>query len=48
MKVKVLRDTIVRHPAGTVLDVTAEEGKRLIALGNAAEVKSEKKKTEKK
>lgn len=48
MKVKVLRDTIVRFPAGTVLDVTGEEGKRLIALGNAAEVKVEKKKTEKK
>lgn len=47
MKVKVLRDTIVRFPAGTVLDVTGEEGKRLIALGNAAEVKVEKKKEKK-
>lgn len=47
MKVKVLRDTIVRFPAGSVLDVTGEEGKRLIALGNAAEVKEKPKKKEK-
>lgn len=47
MKVKLTRDTIVRFPAGTVIDVTGEEGKRLIALGNAGEVKEKPKKKEK-
>lgn len=45
MKVKITRDTIVRMPAGTVVDVPDDEGKRLIAFGNAKkEVKKDTKK----
>lgn len=47
MKIKILSDTIVRFPAGSVIDVAGDEGKRLIALGNAAEVKEKPKKKEK-
>lgn len=43
MKVEILRDTIVRFPAGSVIEVADAEGKRLISFGNAAEVKPEKK-----
>lgn len=43
MKVKLTRDTIVRFPADTILEVADEEGKRLMAFGNATEVKPEKK-----
>lgn len=39
MKVKLTRDTIVRHKAGEILDVAPEEARRLIAFGNAAEEK---------
>lgn len=42
MKVKIKRDTIVRFAGGSVIDVADEEGKRLISLGNAEEVKAEK------
>ncbi len=34
MKVKLLRETFVRVPAGTVLEVSDAEGKRLLALKN--------------
>lgn len=46
-QVELTRDTIVRHPAGTVLKVTDEEAARLIAFGNAKE-KPVKKPAEKK
>ena len=39
MKVEILRDTIVRFPAGAVIDVADDEGARLISFGNAAKVK---------
>lgn len=39
MEIKLTRDTIVRFPAGTEIIVSEEEGKRLIALGNAEEQK---------
>ena len=35
MKVELKRDTIVRFPKGTVLEVSDEEAARLIAFGNA-------------
>ncbi len=37
MKVKLVNDTVVRFAKGTTLDVSDEEGKRLIAFGNAVE-----------
>lgn len=52
MKVEIKRDTIVRFGKGSVIEVADEEGKRLISLGNAAEVKEKpkpkKKETKKK
>lgn len=47
MKVKLTRDTAVRHKGGEVLEVTAEEGRRLIAFGLASEAKEEKTKKKK-
>lgn len=35
MTVELTRDTIVRFPAGTILEVSEEEAKRLESLGNA-------------
>lgn len=35
MKVELLRDTIVRFAKGATLDVSEQEGARLVALGNA-------------
>lgn len=48
MKVKLTRDTLVRILANSTIEVTDEEGKRLIALGNAVEVIPKKKETKKK
>lgn len=46
-RVRLTRDTSVRHKAGEILEVTAEEGRRLIAFGLAKEEpKRKKKKTE--
>lgn len=42
MKVTLTQDTRVRFPAGTVLDVTAEEADRLVAFSLAEKVKEEK------
>lgn len=39
MKIKLTNDTAVRFAEGTVLEVTEEEAKRLIAFNNAVEVK---------
>lgn len=36
MKIKLTRDTIVRHKGGEILDVSEEEGRRLIAFGLAS------------
>lgn len=41
MTVKLLHDTVVRFPAGSVLEVSDEEGKRLMSFGNAKEEKAE-------
>lgn len=43
MDIKLTQDTIVRYEAGTALVVSEEEGKRLIGLGVAEEVKPKKK-----
>lgn len=43
MKVRLTRDTLVRFEAGTVLEVSTAEASRLFMLGNAVEVKEEKK-----
>ena len=43
MKVVLKRDTIVRHKAGEVVEVSEEEAKRLLAY-NLAEVKKTTKK----
>lgn len=49
MKIRLARDTVVLHKGGELLEVPAEEGRRLIAFGLASEVKEEKaKKTTKK
>lgn len=49
MTVELLRDTIVKFPQGTVLEVSEEEGKRLMAFNNAKPVeKSAPKKAAKK
>ena len=42
MRVVLLHDTAVRYTKGTVLEVSDEEAKRLIAFGNAEEAKAEK------
>lgn len=47
MKVKLLHNVAVRFSEGTVLEVSDEEGKRLIAFKNAEAV-TEKKETKKK
>ncbi len=44
MKIELTHDTIVRLPKGTVITVPNEEGKRLIALGNAKQKETVKKK----
>lgn len=46
MTIRLTRDTIVRHKGGEILEVTEEEGRRLIALGLASceEEKPKKKK----
>ena len=44
MKVVLTRDTIVRMPKGTVVDVSEEEAKRLKSFGNAADVSKQTKK----
>lgn len=36
MKVRLKRDTIVRHKAGEILELPEAEGRRLIAFGLAA------------
>lgn len=41
MKIKLKRDTLVRHQSGTVLEVSDAEARRLIALGNAESVAEE-------
>ena len=46
-KVKLLHDTIVRFAKDTVVEVSEQEASRLIAFGNAEEVKEEKKSTKK-
>lgn len=46
MRIKLIHDTYVRFPKDSILEVTDEEGKRLIAFGNAE--KAEPKKTKKK
>lgn len=48
MKVKLTRDTLVKLSANSTIEVTDEEGKRLIALGNAVEYVAPKKKETKK
>lgn len=48
MKVKLLRDTVVRFSGGTVIDVSKEEAARLIAFRNAEPVKEPAKKATKK
>lgn len=35
MKIELLHDTVVRFPAGAVLDVSEHEARRLLALNNA-------------
>lgn len=47
IKIELLRDTIVRHPKGTVVEVTEEEAKRLIAFGNGKKAEAPKKATKK-
>lgn len=48
MKVRLIRDTIVRMQKDTLVEVTETEGKRLIAFGNAEAVNAVPKKTSKK
>lgn len=48
MKIKLTRDTIVRHKGGEILEVSNEEGRRLIAFGLASEAEDQPKKTKKK
>lgn len=50
MLIKLIHDTSVRYPKDSILEVTDDEGKRLIAFGNAikTEAKAEPKKTKKK
>lgn len=48
MTVILTHDTVVRFPEGTTVEVSEEEGRRLIAFGNAEEVKPVPKKTAKK
>lgn len=48
MKIKLLRDTVVRFQGGTVIEVSEEEAKRLIAFRNAEPVKETKKPAKKK
>lgn len=43
MRIKLLHDAVVRFPSGSELEVSEEEGKRLIAFGNGVEVKAEEK-----
>lgn len=47
MVIRLLRNTVVRMPAGIILEVSDEEGARLIALGNAKKEKKPKKETKK-
>lgn len=42
MKVKLLHDTVVRFPKDTIVEVSEEEAKRLIAFNNAAKVEEPK------
>lgn len=42
MKVKLTHDTIVRFPAGAVLEVSEAEAKRLMALKNAVPAEADK------
>ena len=48
MLVKLLRDTFVKFQKNTVVEVSEEEGKRLIAYRNAVEEKPAPKKAAKK
>lgn len=48
MLVKLLHDTLVKFPKNMVVEVSEEEGKRLIMLGNAEEEKPAPKKAAKK
>lgn len=48
MKIKLLRDTVVRFQSGTVIEVSDAEAKRLISLRNAEPVKETKKPAKKK
>lgn len=48
MKIKLTRDTIVRHKGGEILEVSEEEGRRLIAFGLASAHEEKPKKTTKK
>lgn len=47
MKVRILRDTLIRVKKGAVLEVEEAEGKRLMAFKNAEEVKEAPKKAKK-
>jgi len=42
MKVKLTNDTAVRFAKGAVLEVSEEEGKRLLVFNNAVEVEEKK------
>lgn len=48
MLVKLLRDSFVKFQGGAVIEVSEEEGKRLIAFRNAEEEKPAPKKAAKK
>lgn len=48
MKIQIKRDALVCFGAGSVIEVPDEEGRRLISLNNAAEIKEEPKKETKK
>lgn len=42
MLVQLTHDTIVRFPAGAILEVSEEEAKRLMAFNNATPAEAEK------
>lgn len=42
MKIELLHDTVVRFPAGAVLDVSDDEARRQLALNNAVIVPEKK------
>lgn len=47
MRVKLLHDTFVKFETGATLEVTEEEGKRLVAFALAREEKPKEKKKKK-